>query len=93
MDLNKHLRSMAQAITETLGDHSLRQTAKETGFLKRSSKLKPEAFLSLCTLLKDSVGKNTLPNLCSQKNPATNSILLSLNKLCMNVLTIKRFPF
>ncbi|SFF85113.1 hypothetical protein SAMN05216353_1111, partial [Halobacillus alkaliphilus] len=50
MDLNKHLRSMAQAITETLGDHSLRQTAKETGFLKRSSKLKPEAFLSLCTL-------------------------------------------
>ena len=66
MDLNKHLRSMAQAITETLGEHSLRQTAKETGFLKRSSKLKPEAFLSLCTLLKDSVGKNTLPNLCSQ---------------------------
>ncbi|MGP4078259.1 IS4 family transposase [Halobacillus sp. K22] len=65
MGIKKHLRSMAQAITETFGRDAVSQTAKKTGFSKRSSKCKPEAFLSLCTLLKDSVGKNSLQHLCS----------------------------
>lgn len=65
MKLMKHIRSMAQAIHETFNYNFVRQTAKETGFLKRSGKLKPEMFLSLCTLLKDSVGKHSLQHLCS----------------------------
>lgn len=65
MNVEKQIWSMAQAIQKIFCRDFVRKTAKDVGFLKRFSKLKPEVFLSLCTLLKDSVGNESLEHLCS----------------------------
>ncbi|KGP92502.1 transposase [Pontibacillus chungwhensis BH030062] len=65
MMLNKQIKTMAKVIFNTFNPEFVKGVAQETGFQQRTGKLKPEAFLVLCTLLKNSIGKNSLPNLCS----------------------------
>jgi len=65
MNIKNQIWSVAEAIQKTFGQNSVRKIAKDAGFMKRSSKLKPEIFLSTCTLLKDSIGKDSLQHLCS----------------------------
>lgn len=64
--LRNEFSPLAQAIYQTLSPSHLRQIARDTGFVQRLNKLKPEDFLTLCSLLNESIGNNSLPDLCGK---------------------------
>lgn len=64
MDFRDDIRPFAQSLNDFFSVDMLRSVAKETGFMKRFKKFMPEDFFLLCTLLKCSVGKESLTTLC-----------------------------
>jgi len=81
MDFNKKIFTLTEAIQDTFNRISVRKTAKENGFFKRSSKVTPESFLGLCTYFDKSVGKETLDNLC---NTISYSLQASISKQALH---------
>ncbi|WP_407270197.1 IS4 family transposase [Radiobacillus sp. PE A8.2] len=60
----KDIRPFAEAIYSTISKSALRRIARDTKFVQRKGKLKPEDFLVLCSLSADSVSDESLHELC-----------------------------
>jgi len=66
LNLDKEFQVLFQEIQLSITNDQINQTAKETGFVKRNTKLKPEYFLLLSSFLGESFGKKSLVQLCAQ---------------------------
>jgi len=64
MTIREEIRPFAQALYQALSTSSLSTLARKTGFVQREGKLKPEEFLVLCSLSNDSIGDDSLQELC-----------------------------
>lgn len=63
---DKELQIILQELQRNFSSKQILKWAKETGFTKRKSKLKPDYFLLLCSFLGESFGKKSLVELCAQ---------------------------
>ncbi|RDI36214.1 DDE family transposase [Falsibacillus pallidus] len=65
MDFRNDIRPLAKSLNQLISVPTIRDLAKETGFVKRLRKFRPEDFFLLCTLLDKSVGSESLSTLCA----------------------------
>ncbi|MDC3418340.1 hypothetical protein [Aquibacillus salsiterrae] len=75
MNMREDILPFAQAIYSTISKSALRVLARETKFVQRKGKLKPEDFLVLCSLLEDSVSDDSLQELCGTLSHQSNTSL------------------
>lgn len=66
LELGIELQTFAQELKRLFANKQVEEWAKETGFMKRRTKLKPEHFLVLCSFLGESFGEKSLTQLCTQ---------------------------
>lgn len=66
LEIEKELHLTLQELQRIFSNKQIQKWAKETGFLKRKTKLRPEHFLLVCSFLGESFGEKSLVQLCAQ---------------------------
>lgn len=66
VQLENELQILFQELQSNFTIGQIEKLAKETGFMKRKTKLKPEYFFLLCSCLGESIGEKSLVELCAQ---------------------------
>lgn len=65
-NIEQEFQLLALELQRYLSIEQIHQWARETEFMKRKTKVKPEDFLLLCSFLGESFGEKTLVELCGQ---------------------------
>lgn len=66
LEIEKEFALLSKELNVLFSKEQIIQWAKETKFLQRESKLKPEQFLLLCTIIGENSSEKSLVELCSQ---------------------------
>ncbi|MBT2218630.1 IS4 family transposase [Virgibacillus dakarensis] len=66
VNVENEFELFAREMERKLSSEQIRQLAKEVDFMQRSTKLKPEYFCQLCSILGESFGNKSLTQLCAQ---------------------------
>lgn len=75
MSIQQELAPVAKTIEQVLSKKTIRQVAKQTGFVQRIRDFKPEDFFNLCTLFDQSIAINSLGKLSSSLSHFTSKVL------------------